>query len=115
MTSPQRPPAPNFELQDGVESIYINLVRISHSATELVMDFASMLPGQTNPRVLSRILMSPIGAKLFYRALGENLARYEATFGEIYLPGDVTLATELFRPPQPPEAPGPNGPSAPLK
>jgi len=45
-------------------------------------------------------------AKLLHRALGENLSRYESAFGEIRLPGDVTLADYLFRPPQqPPENP----------
>jgi hypothetical protein len=49
--------------------------------------------------------MSPIGAKLFYHALGENLARYEANFGEINLPGGNSLATDLFKPTHPPEPP----------
>jgi hypothetical protein len=44
--------------------------------------------------------MSPIGAKLFYRALGDNLSKYEANFGEIKLPGGISLAEHLFRPPQ---------------
>jgi hypothetical protein len=49
--------------------------------------------------------MSTLGAKLFYRALGENLAKYEAIFGEIHVPGEVTLADHLFRPPTSPENP----------
>ena len=57
-------------------------------------------------RVRARLLMSPVGAKLFYRALGENLARYEAAFGEIVLPGDSTLVSDLFRGAHPPEDPG---------
>jgi hypothetical protein len=50
--------------------------------------------------------MSPVGAKLLHRALGENLARYEANFGEIRMPGDSRLADDLFKgihPPKPPE------------
>jgi hypothetical protein len=65
-----------------------------------------MLPAQPSFRVLARILMSPVGAKLLHRALGENLARYEASFGEIHVPGEVGLAGDLFRqvhPPKPPE------------
>jgi hypothetical protein len=48
-----------------------------------------------------------MAAKLFLNALKENLARYEATFGEIRLPGDNSLASDLFkqiRPPEPPKA-----------
>jgi hypothetical protein len=53
--------------------------------------------------VQSRILMSPVSAKLFYRALAENLSRYEAAFGEINIPGGVSLADTLFRPPDRPQ------------
>jgi hypothetical protein len=49
--------------------------------------------------------MSPLSAKLLYRALAENLARYEAAFGEIHMPVS-TLADHLFKPfQQPPEGP----------
>jgi hypothetical protein len=53
----------------------------------------------------ARILMSPLSAKLLHRALNENLARYEASFGEIPVPGNSSLAEHLFRPFQPPEPP----------
>jgi hypothetical protein len=46
-----------------------------------------------------------MGAKLFYRALGDNLQRYESVFGEIRLPGDNNLATTLFKGLHPPEKP----------
>jgi hypothetical protein len=49
--------------------------------------------------------MSPLGAKLFFRALQENLAKYEAAYGEVILPRDSTLADQLFRPPPAPENP----------
>jgi hypothetical protein len=46
--------------------------------------------------------MSPLGAKLLYRALGENLAKFETAFGEIAIPGGSSLADYLFRPPDRP-------------
>lgn len=107
-TPPSRPTGPQFpalEVPDGLETEYVNLVRIAHSPSELVFDFAHLLPGGSPARVRSRIVMSPLGAKLFYRALAENLAKYEASFGEINIPGDHTLADHLFRPPQTPEPP----------
>jgi hypothetical protein len=82
-------------------------VRISHSPSELVFDFAQLLPGATTVQVRSRVVMSPLGAKLFFRALEENLAKYEAGYGEIALPGDTTLADQLFRPPPAPDNPSP--------
>lgn len=104
---PPRPAGnlPNIEVPPGLEPVYVNLVRISHTLAELVFDFSRLMPGQTTATVLSRLLMSPIGAKLLYRALGENLARYEASYGEIRLPGNSNLADDLFRSIHPPESP----------
>jgi len=103
----------NWELPGGLEPSYVNLVRVSHSPAEIVLDFARMLPGtqpvhempasSVNLPVQTRLLMSPLAAKLFCRALAENLARYEASYGEIRLPGDTSLAQDLFRNIQPPE------------
>jgi hypothetical protein len=100
----QSPPGPNIELPADMEAVYTNLVRISHSPAELVFDFARQLPGQTVALVVSRLLMSPVAAKLFYRALTENLARYEAAYGEIPVPGNSPLANDLFRPHRPPDS-----------
>jgi hypothetical protein len=91
---------PPLEIPPDLEPVYVNLVRITHSPSELVLDFARMLPGGTPAQVESRILMSPLSAKLFYRALGENLAKYENNFGEINIPGgSSSLAEYLFKPP----------------
>jgi hypothetical protein len=102
---PNRPPAPQFppiDLPPDLEIEYVNLVRIAHSPSEMVFDFACLLPGLPAAKITSRIVMSPLGAKLFYRALAENLAKFESAFGEIQIPGDSTLADNLFRP-SPPE------------
>jgi len=104
-TPPVRQPSapPAIETPPGMEPAYSNLVRISHSPAELVFDFARLLPGETLAQVVARLLMSPMGAKMLYRALGENLARYETAFGVIPVPNDPSLANELFHPPHPPE------------
>jgi hypothetical protein len=102
--SPKQP-IPKFISPEALKAIYANLVRISHSPGELVFDFAQLLPGDANAEIITRVLMSPIGAKLFYHALGENLQRYESVFGEIRLPGDGSLASTLFKGIHPPEKP----------
>ncbi len=103
---PGPPQAPQMEVPPDLEAVYANLVRIAHSPSELVFDFAHLLPGIIPARVRTRVVMSPLGAKLLYRALGENLARYEAAFGEIKVPGEASLADYLFKsPPPPPEHP----------
>jgi hypothetical protein len=96
---------PNFTLPDDLEPKYVNFVRISHTASEFVMDFSLLLPGAKAPTVDSRLVMSPTAMKLFLGALSENLKRYETKFGEIKLPGGHTLADELFRSNDNPEKP----------
>ena len=91
-----------LEIPPDMEPLYSNQVLIVHSPSELVFNFAQMLPGNPGPKVKAQIMMSPLGAKLFYRALGENLAKFEANFGEINMPVGSTLAEHLFRPPQKP-------------
>jgi hypothetical protein len=97
--------SPPLEVPDDLPAVYVNVVRISHSPAELLMDFAHFLPGTPATPVKARLVMSPIGAKLFYLALGENLARYEASFGPINVPGNSPLANELFGTINPPDRP----------
>ena len=90
-----------MEVPADLEPLYVNVVRITHSPSEMVLDFARILPGTTPSSVISRLLMSPLSAKLFHQALGENLSKFEASFGEIKMPGEgSSLAEHLFRPPQ---------------
>lgn len=105
MTLPPKPTQPNLEVSPDLEIVYANLARISHSPADIVLDFAHLLPGEQRANVGARIVMSPLSAKLLYRALAENLSRYEAAFGEIHLPGNATLADRLFGPFQNPEPP----------
>ncbi|MBN2119339.1 MAG: DUF3467 domain-containing protein [Anaerolineales bacterium] len=105
MTTPPQPPGPKIIIPEGMQPAYANLARISHSPSDLVIDFAHILPGEASANVRARVVMSPLSAKLLLRALHENIARFEATFGEITVPSNSSLAESLFRPPHPPEPP----------
>lgn len=106
MSVPPKPPlSPTLQIPPGLDTVYCNLARISHSPADIVIDFAHLLPADSNAVVKARVLMSPLSAKLLLRALTENLARFEAAFGEINVPINTTLADSLFRPHQPPEDP----------
>ncbi len=105
MTAPSQPLGPKMIIPDGMEPAYANLARISHSPADIVIDFAHLLPGETSANVRARVVMTPLSAKLLLRALTENIARYEAAFGEIPMPSNNSLAESLFRPPHPPEPP----------
>jgi hypothetical protein len=107
MADAQSRPPTSLEVPATLQPVYANLARIAHSPADIVLDFAHLLPGETRALVGARILMSPLSAKLLLRALGENLARYEAAFGEIVIPTS-TLAEQLFRPIPPPEGHAPD-------
>lgn len=68
---------------------YSNLAIITHSHTEFILDFASMLPGLSKPQVHNRIIMNPEHAKRLLLALQDNIAKYENQNGPIVLPQAV--------------------------
>ena len=88
-----------IHLPANLEPIYSNFALITNSPSEIVVDFAQIMPQVAQARVRARIVMTPLNAKLVLRALTEHLSRYEAHFGEIAVPAGGSLAEQLFRPP----------------
>lgn len=68
------------------KGIYTNFQIISHSSSEFVLDFVSMLPGIPKASVASRVILAPEHAKRLLGALQDNVVRYEAEFGKIEIP-----------------------------
>jgi hypothetical protein len=60
---------------------YSNLLRISHTREEFVLDFINLLPPQGV--VTARVVTSPGHLKRIIRALAANLEQYEKAFGTI--------------------------------
>lgn len=60
------------------QGIYSNIAITSHSSSEFVIDFASILPGINKAEVRSRIIMTPENAKNLLMSLQDNIAKYEA-------------------------------------
>jgi hypothetical protein len=75
----------NVEVPPEVEAIYSNFVVLTHSPSEMILDFARLLPRTPRAKVYARIIMTPMNAKLLHRALDENLTKFEERFGEIKL------------------------------
>jgi len=71
---------------DVANGTYSNLAIISHSPSEIILDFAQMLPGTPNATVRSRVIMNPIHAKRLLAALNDNIQKYEHNFGPIVDP-----------------------------
>lgn len=88
-----------IEFPANLEAIYTNFALITHSPSEVVIDFARALPNMPKTRVYARMVMTPMNAKLLLRALTDNLAKFEAQYGPIVVP--TSLADQLFKPPKP--------------
>ena len=96
----QKPQQRQFriDIPQGLDSTYANTVMISHTSAEVVFDFIHIVPNVTRATVQQRIVMSPTHAKLFMKAINENIRRYEEKHGEIKLPPKPeSLADQLFR------------------
>ena len=76
----------NVELPGELEAVYSNFAMITHSPSEIVIDFARLLPNVPKAKIYARIIMTPMNAKLLHRALGDNLLKFEGQFGEIKTP-----------------------------
>ncbi len=74
----------NIELSEKVaEGTYSNLAIITHSNSEFIVDFVKMMPGIPKAKVKSRIILTTQHDKRLYRALHENISKYEAMHGKI--------------------------------
>ena len=71
---------------DVAQGHYSNLAIISHSTSEFIIDFATMLPGLDKAKVKSRVILTPEHAKRLLLSLQENITRYESNIGKIEIP-----------------------------
>lgn len=78
------------------EGTYSNLALITHSSSDFILDFATMLPGMPQPQVKSRIIMAPEHAKRLLQALQGNIFNYEQAFGKIVLPSEPDQPIKPF-------------------
>jgi hypothetical protein len=77
----------SIKLDDEVATgKYSNLASITHTNDEFTFDFIYMPPGppgNSQAKVISRIITSPGHAKRLQMALNDNISKYEAKFGKI--------------------------------
>jgi hypothetical protein len=66
-----------------LQGVYSNLVMIHHHAEEFTLNFVYIFPNGTQGKLLSSVIVSPGHAKRIWRALGENISRFEAAYGPI--------------------------------
>ena len=76
---------------------YSNLVMIHHNLEEFTLNFIYIFPNGAQGKLLKSMIVSPGHAKRIWRALGENIARYESQFGSIKeAPGSRATPTVGF-------------------
>jgi hypothetical protein len=86
MAESNKPQGPNLNIKISDEELkgrYANLVRISHTREEFILDFINAVPPQGV--VTSRVVMSPGHLKRFIGALQGNLVHYEEKFGQVHV------------------------------
>lgn len=79
---------------------YSNLVMITHSASEFILDFIAVMPGLPKAKVVKRMILTPDHAKRLANALVDNVRRYEEQFGEIQIEENPEI-TMTYRGPIP--------------
>ncbi len=90
-----------IDIPANLQAIYANVAFISHTPAEIIFDFGQVLPRMPRGKVLSRVIMSPMHAKMLHMALGQQIAGYEQQMGKIPLPSSLSLPQQFFRfPPQ---------------
>ena len=87
-----------IEIPANLEAVYTNFALITHSPSEVIIDFARVLPNMPKAKVYARMVLTPMNAKLLLKALADNLGKFEKQYGEIVIP--TNLAAQLFRPPK---------------
>jgi hypothetical protein len=75
---------------------YSNLVMVHHNLEEFTLNFIYIFPNGAQGKLLKSMIVSPGHAKRIWRALGENIARYEAQFGPIKETPDTPAPTVGF-------------------
>ena len=84
MAQPAQPTTQiNIELPADLEAVYSNFAIINHSPSEIVIDFARLMPNVPKAKIHARIMLTPLNAKLLLKALGDNLAKFEEKYGEV--------------------------------
>jgi hypothetical protein len=69
--------------ESEAQGTYSNLVMITHSPSEFVLDFIAVMPGVPKAKVVKRMVLTPDHAKRLTNALNENVRRYEEEHGQI--------------------------------
>ena len=83
MSEPQAPQVQIKADEKDLVGQYSNLVMIQHGAEEFTLHCIYVFTNGTHGKLTASVILSPGHAKRLWRALGENISRYETQFGPI--------------------------------
>ncbi len=84
----------NIKITDEeLKGRYANLVRITHTREEFILDYINMVPPQG--AVTARVITSPGHIKRLIRALSDNLRLYEQKFGQVHEAAEPESSDEI--------------------
>src|SRR3990172_7632977 len=90
-----KPPVPPHTAQLQIEidpvtaqGVFVNMAMVNHNDTEFTLDLIYVQPQAPKATVRARAITTPKHMKRLLLAIQENVARYEARFGQIDL-GDA--------------------------
>jgi hypothetical protein len=82
----QQAQAPQVQIKADEKELvgqFSNLVMIHNNPEEFTLHFIYVFTNGTHGKLMSSAIISPAHAKRLWKALGENIARFEAQFGPI--------------------------------
>ena len=94
MDKPENQPLRVVLDEPTAQGEYINFANILHSPSEFVIDLGRVVPGRSDVKVYSRVIMTPLHVKQLLQALTTNVALYEQKFGEIRVHAEGGLVHE---------------------
>ena len=74
MANTPRPTPISLEIPAGLEIIYANLARISHSPADIVMDFAHALPGENKAVIKGHVISCNIRWRVYSYNVGSRFS-----------------------------------------
>ncbi|WP_040516394.1 DUF3467 domain-containing protein [Gracilimonas tropica] len=87
--------------EDEATGTYSNLVMITHSPSEFILDFIAVMPGVPKAKVVKRMILTPDHAKRLANALNDNVAKYESEHGTISSNNNSKVDMHMYRGPKP--------------
>jgi hypothetical protein len=95
MDEQQQPQTIRINLDDATaQGQYVNFANIIHSPSEFVIDLGRIVPGRTDVKVYSRVILTPLHAKQLLEALAANIQIFESKFGEIRVDAATQYAVD---------------------